>query len=110
MKTIQIYDPAMCCSTGVCGADVDPDLVSFAAMLGQLAQHGVVIERYNLGQQPMAFVRNAAVKALLEAEGTAVLPLMFWDGEVKLKGRYPTQLERVSWFIAARSQEQEAHP
>ena len=33
MKTIQVYDPAMCCSTGICGPDIDPDLVSFATML-----------------------------------------------------------------------------
>ncbi|MCL6570876.1 MAG: arsenic metallochaperone ArsD family protein, partial [Bacillus sp. (in: Bacteria)] len=32
MKKIQIFDPAMCCSSGVCGPSIDPDLlrVSFA--------------------------------------------------------------------------------
>ena len=70
MKTIQIYDPPMCCSTGICGTDIDPDLVSLAAMLSQLGTRGIKIERYNLGQQPMAFVQNAAVKSLLEAEKT----------------------------------------
>lgn len=104
MKTIQVYDPSMCCSTGICGTAVDPDLVSFAAMLAQLATHGVHIERYNLGRQPLAFVQNPAVKALLEKDGAEALPLMFWDGELKLKGRYPNQLERVSWFLAARGQ------
>ena len=102
MKTIQVYDPPMCCSTGICGTDVDPDLVSFAALLAQLATQGVTIERYNLAKQPMAFVQNPAVKALLEQDGTESLPLTFWDGEVKLKGRYPTQLERMSWFLAGR--------
>ncbi|MEO0018504.1 MAG: hypothetical protein RLZZ522_1787 [Verrucomicrobiota bacterium] len=48
MKTIQVYDPAMCCATGICGTAVDPDLVSFAAMLAQLATRGIAIERYNL--------------------------------------------------------------
>jgi hypothetical protein len=24
MKTLEIFDPAMCCATGVCGVDVDP--------------------------------------------------------------------------------------
>ncbi|MEO8133000.1 MAG: arsenic metallochaperone ArsD family protein [Betaproteobacteria bacterium] len=23
MRSIQIYDPALCCSTGVCGVDID---------------------------------------------------------------------------------------
>jgi len=91
----------MCCSTGICGTDVDPDLVSFAAMLAQLSQHGVHIERYNLAQTPIAFVKNPAAKALLEKEGTKGLPLVFWDGEVKLKGRYPTKAERPDWIRAA---------
>ncbi len=24
MKALEVFDPAMCCSTGVCGVDVDP--------------------------------------------------------------------------------------
>ena len=31
MKTIQIFDPALCCSTGVCGVEADQALISFAA-------------------------------------------------------------------------------
>ena len=102
MKTIQVYDPPMCCSTGICGTDIDPDLVNFAAMLSQLAEQGVTVERYNLGQQPMAFVKNAAVKALLDAEGAEELPAIFWDGALHMKGRYPTGEERPAWFQAAR--------
>ena len=94
MKTIQVYDPPMCCSTGLCGNEIDPALVSFAALLTQLSQKGVKVERYNLGQQPMAFVQNPAVKTLLDQEGVAVLPLLFVDGGMRLKGRYPTDDER----------------
>lgn len=100
MKTIQVYDPPMCCSTGLCGNDVDPALVSFAALLTQLSQKGVKVERYNLGQQPMAFVQNPVVKALLDKEGVAALPLILLDGEVYLKGRYPTDAERVTFSHA----------
>jgi hypothetical protein len=101
MKSIQVYDPPMCCSTGICGTDIDPDLVNFAAMLSQLGTQGIQIERYNLGQQPLAFVQNPTVKALLDKEGMDVLPLIFWDGDVHLKGRYPTKDERPGWFRAA---------
>lgn len=101
MKTIQVYDPPMCCSTGICGTDINPDLANFAALLSQLAEHGIQIERYNLGQQPMAFVKNAAVKALLDTEGSSALPVMFWDGQTQLKGRYPTREERSAWVRAA---------
>lgn len=101
VKTIQIYDPPMCCPTGICGADIDPALVRFAALLQQIAAAGVTVERHNLGQQPMAFVRNPAVKALLDQEGAEALPLIFWDGTVRLKGRYPTDTERAEWLRAA---------
>lgn len=94
MKTIQVYDPPMCCSTGVCGNEIDPALVSFAAMLAQFSDKGVKVERYNLGQQPMAFVQNAAVKALLDAEGVESLPAVFIDGALHSKGRYLTEEER----------------
>ena len=100
MKTIQVYDPAMCCSTGLCGTEIDPALVSFAALLTQLSQKGVKVERYNLGQQPMAFAQNPAVKALIEKEGVAALPLILVDGELHLKGRYPTDEERVRFSRA----------
>ncbi|HBU8666409.1 TPA: arsenic metallochaperone ArsD family protein, partial [Klebsiella oxytoca] len=31
MKTLTVFDPAMCCSTGVRGSDVDQVLVDFSA-------------------------------------------------------------------------------
>jgi len=73
MNTVQVYDPPMCCSTGICGPEVDPNLVQFAALLSQLQHRGVAVERYNLGQQPMAFVQNPKVKALLQTEITATV-------------------------------------
>lgn len=107
MKTIQVYDPPMCCSTGICGPDIDPDLVNFAAMLSQLGARGIKIERYNLGQQPMAFVQNPAVKALLDQEKTEALPVIFLEGKVYLKGRYPTKDERPAFFRAALGEDTE---
>lgn len=101
MKTIQVYDPPMCCSTGLCGNDIDPALVSFAALLTELGQKGVKVERYNMGQQPMAFVQNPTVKALLDKESTEALPLILLHGEVYLKGRYLTDAERVTFSHAA---------
>ena len=108
MKTIQVYDPPMCCSTGICGTEINPDLVSFAALLAQLGMHGLKIERFNLGQQPMAFVENTAVKALLDKNGAEVLPLIFLDGTVYLQGRYPTAVERPVFFNAALGQTEKA--
>ncbi len=110
MNTIQVYDPPMCCPTGICGTDIDPDLVGFAAMLAQLDTHGIQIKRHNLGQEPMAFVLNPAVKTLLETDGSEALPLIFWDGELKLKGRYPNRDERPDWIRAALGMTEDGSP
>ncbi|WP_028456045.1 arsenite efflux transporter metallochaperone ArsD [Chitinilyticum litopenaei] len=97
MKTIQIFDPALCCSTGVCGVDVDQQLVAFAADVDWARQQGVQIERFNLAQEPLAFAGNATVKAFLERSGAEALPLILLDGEVALAGRYPQRAELARW-------------
>jgi arsenite methyltransferase len=104
MKTIQVYDPPMCCSTGACGPDVDPVLPRFAGLLAQLGGAGVKIERYNLAQQPLAFVQNPAVKALLDQAGTDALPAIFIDGVLALKGAYPDTEQRAAWMGRARAE------
>jgi len=97
MKAIQIFDPALCCSTGVCGVDIDQALVNFAADADWAKQNGVTIERFNLGQQPMAFAENQTVKGFLERSGQEALPLVLVDGEVALAGRYPNRAELIRW-------------
>jgi hypothetical protein len=102
MKTIQVFDPALCCSTGVCGVEVDQVLVSFSSDVDWAKQQGAQIERFNLAQQPMAFVENAVVKGFLERSGAEALPLVLLDGEVALAGRYPGREELARWLgIAA---------
>jgi hypothetical protein len=93
-KKIEIYDPAMCCSSGVCGPSVDPVLAQFAGALqfiGRLG--GVTIERFNLGQQPQAFVANERVKGLLADGGHQRLPFIFIDDELAFSARYPSRAE-----------------
>lgn len=93
MTKLEIFDPPMCCSTGVCGPDVDPILVRFSADFHWLVQQGVHAERYNLSQEPQAFLANATVKAALNQEGKACLPLILVNGEIVSKGRYPERKE-----------------
>jgi arsenite methyltransferase len=86
---LQVYDPAMCCSTGVCGPDVDSALARFAADLKWLQDQGVIVERFNLAQSPMAFVENTMVKHALSDKGEAALPMLLVDGQVSSLGLYP---------------------
>jgi hypothetical protein len=97
MATIQVFDPALCCSTGVCGVETDQALVTFAADLDWAKQNGALIERFNLAQQPLAFADNAAVKGFLERSGQEALPLILVDGDIALAGRYPSRAELARW-------------
>jgi hypothetical protein len=98
MKKIQVFDPALCCSSGVCGVDVDQALVSFAADVAWAQQNGALVERFNLAQQPMVFAEHAVVKGLLERSGESALPVTLVDGELALAGRYPTRDELTRWM------------
>lgn len=88
---LEIYDPAMCCSTGVCGPSVDPELVRIQEALRQVQKQAPAVEinRYGLSTDPQAFVSNPAVAELLKNEGPQCLPLVFVDGELVAKGCYP---------------------
>lgn len=105
MKTIQVFDPALCCSTGVCGVDVDEALVGFSADVEWARQSGAQIERFNLAQQPLVFAGNSTVKAFLERSGAEALPLILVDGEVALAGRYPNRAELARWAAIAEATE-----
>jgi AhpD family alkylhydroperoxidase len=95
MNTIQVYDPPMCCSTGVCGSEVDPTLVRFAADLKWLGEQGVTVQRFNLTQTPIAFAENETVRAMLTEKGESALPLVLVDGKVVVTGTYPSREELV---------------
>lgn len=97
MPKVQVFDPAMCCPTGVCGPEVDPALVRFAADLDWLASNGAQVERFNLSQQPAAFAGNAEVAAAMRARDDA-LPLVLVDGKIVSQARYPARAE-LAGFI-----------
>ncbi|MCC6512296.1 MAG: arsenite efflux transporter metallochaperone ArsD [Pirellulaceae bacterium] len=100
MKTIQIYDKPMCCSTGVCGPDVDPTLPQFAADLDWLKSQGHQVERYNLAQQPQAFIDNQAIHHVLSTEGTDSLPVVAIDGQIVSRKVYPNRDTLTQWVNA----------
>jgi hypothetical protein len=98
MKSLKIYDPAMCCSSGVCGPDVDTELVQLAGFLKNLDESAVKVERYNLSQEPAAYTTNETVTAALQEKGTDALPLVFVDDELVSSGEYPN-LETLAGLL-----------
>ncbi len=92
MKKIEIFDPAMCCSTGVCGPSVDPELIRVSIVVNNLKKNGIDITRYNLASEPAAFIENEAINQLLTEKGPDVLPVTMIDGEVvKEKAHFTTE-------------------
>ncbi len=95
MKKLEIYEPAMCCSTGVCGVDVDPVLAQFAADLEWLSEQDVQVFRYNLSQAPGVFASNPFIVKEMEA-GMDRLPILVVDGHVVSTGIYPSREQLVT--------------
>ncbi len=93
VRTVEVFDPAMCCSTGVCGPSVDPALARFAGDLEWLQGQGIAVQRYNLAQQPGAFAERDAVTAALREKGEECLPLVFVDGQLASEAGYPAREE-----------------
>lgn len=98
MKKIEIFDPAMCCSTGVCGPSVDPELTRVASAVYSLEQKKFDITRYNLANDPGAFADNEAVNQILHEKGPDALPVTLLNGEVIKTGTYPSNEELAEWL------------
>jgi hypothetical protein len=96
---VEVYDPAMCCPTGVCGPGVDPATLQIARDLRWLQAHGIVVTRRGLAQEPEAFASNPRVAQAMAEFGDAALPLTVVNGEVLVHGRYPTRDELATALL-----------
>lgn len=97
MSTLQVFDKPMCCSSGVCGPDVDPALVTFSADLQWLQQQGVQVQRINPAQQPALFAGNELVREELKTQGNDCLPLVVVNNAVVSRGVFPSRAQLAGW-------------
>lgn len=98
MSKMEIFDPAMCCSTGVCGPSIDPELIRVAAVIENLKKAGIVVERHNLSSDPQAFMFNKVVNTALDKDGVDILPMTLVDGKTVKNGTYPTNEEFANFL------------
>ena len=98
MKKMIIFEPAMCCSTGVCGPSVDKELLRVSTMINNLKDNGVIVERYNLTSNPQMFVDSKEINQLLNSEGIEVLPVTMVDGKTVKTKKYPTDEELIRFL------------
>src|ERR1017187_1928875 len=97
MRTIQVYEPALCCNTGVCGPDVDQALVTFTAGLEYLKGRSADIARHNLANDPSSFAANDTVRAYLQVAGSEGLPLTLVDGVTVMARSDPTRAQLLAY-------------
>ena len=103
MIKMQIFEPAMCCSTGLCGPSIDPELLRVSTVLSNLQKKGITVERYNLSNNPQVFMQDQAISTLISQDGPASLPATVIDGKVVKKQAYPTNEEFAQWLSVSLS-------
>ena len=97
---VELYEPAMCCQSGVCGPSVDQQLIDVREDLRWAGSRGVDVCRHNLSSDPDAFVVNPRVTGLMAAFGEAALPVLVVDGKIAVHGRYPSR-EELAGLLSA---------
>ena len=98
MTKVEIFDPAMCCSTGVCGPSVDPELTRVASAVYSLEKKGFNIKRYQLTSDPDKFAENDEITRVFQEKGPDALPVVLVNDKAVKIGSYPTNKEFAEWF------------
>lgn len=93
MKKIRLYEKAMCCSTGLCGPVLDPELIRISVAIDNMTKNKVDIDRYNLSSFPDKFAKNEKIKEQLKEKGKYALPITTVDDKIVMTGRYLTNEE-----------------
>jgi arsenite-transporting ATPase len=103
MPEIHVYEPALCCTSGVCGPELDQALVAFTADVAHVNESGGHVARHNLASDPHAFVDAESVRAFMHIAGSDGLPLTTVDGVTVLTGHYPdrAQLRQFAGLLDA---------
>lgn len=96
MSTVKVFDPPMCCSSGVCGPTPDAALMRFAADLKWFQDQGVAVQRFTLSQQPEKFTSEATILQAMRSGGTAVLPIVMVDDQIVAERQYPSREQLAS--------------
>lgn len=99
MKKLEIFEPAMCCSTGVCGPSVDKELLRISLVFNKLEkEEDLIVNRFNLSSSPQVFMDNKVINKIINSNGVDDLPVTVVDGEVVKTKEYPTNDELAEWL------------
>jgi hypothetical protein len=90
---VEIFDPPMCCPTGMCGPTIDQSLLDVNEMIAKLQSNGFRVERYQMSTNPGAFTGNAEVMKLIREKQMAALPIVAVRGKIIAESYYPKLAE-----------------
>jgi hypothetical protein len=86
---VEIFDPPMCCPTGLCGPTLDQTLLDLNEMILELQNNGYKVARYQMSSNPNAFLSNQDVMRLVREKQMAALPIVLVRGKIIAEGSYP---------------------
>jgi len=98
MKTIILYEPALCCETGTCGLCVSTEPIRITSIAKNLKRNGVILQRYNLKSAPQEFDSNTDIHKLINDKGVDSLPATIVDGKIVKTKEYPMVEEIAMWL------------
>ena len=87
---VALFDPPMCCPSGLCGPGLDPTLLDVNEMILALQAQGIRVERYQMTSHPQQFIDNGEVMRLVREQQLAALPITIVREQVVKTGAYPT--------------------
>ena len=90
---VELFDPPLCCPTGLCGPVLDTTLVDLNEAIITLQAEGRTVVRRQMAAEPQAFMKNADVYRLIRERQLAVLPITVVHGQVVKTDAYPSLAE-----------------
>lgn len=90
---VELFDPPLCCPTGLCGPTIDTTLLDISEALRALEADGVRVARHAMTVDPAAFIRNREVYELIRERQLEVLPITVVRARVVKVAAYPSLAE-----------------
>ena len=97
---VEVFDPPMCCPTGLCGPVLDTTLLDLGEAIVAIESEGHIVVRHMMTTEPHAFMRNREVYEAIRARQLEVLPITVVRGRIFKTDAYPT-LDELRAALAA---------
>ena len=98
MKKLEIFEPELCASDGMCGLSADHEIMRIDKVVEVLQANLYDINRYVQPEDRQKFMDNDTVVKFDREKGNNALPVILLDGAIVMDGKYPTNDEIAQWL------------